>query len=107
MRVSLGLVKTKGKTKGKEYLVKPEMLRSFNFKGKTTLKTIENHRLRELILRDLEIYKVAGISDIHQRIGTEIPRRKVQYELKRMVENNEIKTEGEKRHRKYLWTKND
>jgi ATP-dependent DNA helicase RecG len=101
-----GLIKTKGRTKGTEYFVETGLLRKLDFKGKTSLKGIESHRLHELILRDLEIYQSAGISEIHQRIGTEIPRRKIEYELKTMVENNEISTEGEKKHRKYLWTKN-
>lgn len=104
--VENGLIKTKGRTKGTEYFVETSLLKKLNFKGKTSLKGIESHRLRELILRDLEIYKTAGISDIHQRIGLEIPRRKIEYELKRMVENGEIQTEGEKKHRKYLFAKN-
>ncbi len=104
--VENGLIKTKGRTKGTEYFVESSLLRTLDFKGKTSLKGIESHRLQELIRRDLEIYQVAGISEIHQRIGTEIPRRKVEYELKRLVENNEIGAEGEKKHRKYLWTKN-
>lgn len=104
--VENGLIKTKGRTKGMEYFVEASLLRKLDFKGKTSLKGIESHRLQELIRRDLEIYKVAGISEIHQRIGTEIPRRKIEYELKRMVENDEIGAEGEKKHRKYLWTKN-
>jgi len=104
--VENGLIKTKGRTKGTEYFVESGLLRKLDFKGKTSLKGIESHRLQELIRRDLEIYKVAGISEIHQRIGTEIPRRKIEYELKRMVENDEIGTEGEKKHRKYLLTEN-
>lgn len=100
-----GLIKTKGRTKGTEYFVESSLLRKLDFKGKTSLKGIESHRLRELILRDLEIYEEAGISEIHQRIGSEIPRRKIEYELKRMVENDEIKAKGEKKHRKYLFAK--
>ncbi len=104
--VENGLIKTKGRTKGTEYFVESSLLRKLDFKGKTSLRGIESHRLQELIRRDLEIYQVAGISEIHQRIGTEIPRRKIEYELKRMVKNDEIEAEGEKKHRKYLWTKN-
>ncbi|HQU83134.1 MAG TPA: ATP-binding protein [Pyrinomonadaceae bacterium] len=103
--VENGLIKTKGRTKGTEYFVESSLLKKLDFKGKTSLKGIESHRLRELILRDLEIYEEAGISEIHQRIGLEIPRRKIEYELKRMVENDEIKAKGEKKHRKYLFAK--
>ena len=39
------------------YFISPELLRKLDFKGSTTLRGIEKHRLRELILRDLEIYR--------------------------------------------------
>lgn len=104
--VENSLIKTKGRTKGTEYFVEKSLLKTFDFKGKTSLKGIESHRLHELILRDLEIYEIAGISEIHQRIGSEIPRRKIEYELKRMVEKDEITAKGEKKHRKYLIAKN-
>lgn len=38
----------------------------------------------ELILKDLEIYHKASISQIHGRIGNEIPRRKL-HQLKLLV----------------------
>lgn len=72
-----GVVNSRGKTKATEYFVEPEVLRTLEFQGETTLRGIERHRLRELILRDLEIYRKAGISEIHERIGKEIPRRKL------------------------------
>jgi ATP-dependent DNA helicase RecG len=93
------------KTKGKEYFVKPKMLRTFNFKGKTTLKGIESHRLQELILRDLEIYKEASFGDIHKRIGKEIPIRKVRYEITKMIEDEKIVKKGKGKGTKYLLTK--
>lgn len=103
--VENGLIKTKGRTKGKEYFVETSLLRKLDFKGKTSLKGIESHRLRELILRDLEIYEEAGLSEIHHRIGLEIPLRKIKYELKKLVEEGEIGTKGRQRWLKYLWTK--
>ena len=74
------------------------------FKGTTTLKNIEGHRLRELILRDLEIYKEARISEIHQRIGPEIPRRKLRYQLRLLVEAGEIGKRGVGKPTTYFWT---
>jgi len=99
------LIKTKGRTKGTEYFVESGLLRKLDFKGRTSLKGIESHRLRELILRDLEIYHEASLSEIHQRIGLEIPLRKVKYELKKLVDEEEIDTKGKQRWLKYLWTK--
>lgn len=51
--LDMGLVETNdGKTKSVEYRIVPQLLRDSNFKGKTTLKRIEPHRLRELNLED-------------------------------------------------------
>lgn len=101
----LDVVNSRGKTKATEYFVEPEVLRTLEFQGETTLKGIERHRLRELILRDLEIYRKASISEIHGRIGNEIPRRKVRRELAELVETNEIGSQGVKRGTVYFWTK--
>lgn len=45
-------------TKAVEYRVVAQLLRYSNFKGKTTLKRIEPHRLKELILEDVRIYNL-------------------------------------------------
>jgi ATP-dependent DNA helicase RecG len=100
-----GVVSMRGKTKAAEYFIDPTVLRTLDFKGGTTLRGIERHRLRELILRDLEIYRKASISQIHGRIGREIPRRKLQHELKLLVHEREITLEGTRRYAVYLWTK--
>jgi ATP-dependent DNA helicase RecG len=95
--VELGLVQTRGKTKGTEYFVNPDYLRRLNFKGKTDLKKIEPHRLQELIYQDLLAYPDSKISDVQARIGDEIPKRKVKAELDKMVETGRILKKGEKR----------
>jgi ATP-dependent DNA helicase RecG len=100
-----GVVDSRGKTKATEYYIDPEVLRTLEFRGETTLKGIERHRLRELILRDLEIYRTARISEIHGRIGPEIPRRKLQHALKLLLKDGEIGRRGTWRHTVYLWTK--
>jgi ATP-dependent DNA helicase RecG len=100
-----GVVNSRGKTKATEYFIEPDVLRTLEFQGETTLKGIERHRLRELILRDLEIYRKAGISQIHERIGKEIPRRKLQHELKLMVQAGDIGKQGQRKHTVYLCTK--
>ena len=99
------IVKSRGRTKGTVYFVDPLLLRKLDFKGSTTLKGIEEHRLHELVLRDLEIYREAGISEIHGRIGEEIPRRLLKDQLRKMVEREEIGRKGKLRHTRYLWTK--
>ncbi len=103
--IERGLVKTRGRTKGTEYFVDSKLLKNLDFKGTTSLKGIEKHRLEELIRRDLEIYEIANISEIHQRIGGEIPRRKLEQVLKEMAAASSIGTQGERKYRKYLLTK--
>ncbi len=103
--ISWEIVRTKGKTKGMMYFIDPELLRKLDFKGKTTLKGIEKHRLRELLIRDLEIYREASIGEIHKRIGPEIPRRLLQEELKRLVQCGQIEKRGIRKHTRYLYAK--
>lgn len=100
-----GVVRTRGRTKAMEYFIEPEVLRTLQFESETTLKGIEQHRLRELILRDLQIYGKASISQIHNRIGKEIPRRKLRRELGTLVAAGEIAKRGTTRAAVYLWTK--
>jgi len=100
---AMRLVQTRGRTKGKEYLVDPDLLRKLDFQGTTTLRGIEAHRLRELILRDIEIYRDASIGEIHRRIGQEIPRRRVRHELDKLVLEGIIGRTGVKRWTRYLW----
>ena len=99
-----GLVQHRGETKATEYFVDSELLRTFQFRGRTSLKGIEDHRLRELLIEDLRRYGRAGIGQIHERIGSEIPRRKVRYQLGQLVRDGHIRRTGVKRHTTYLWT---
>lgn len=95
----LDLVISKGKTKATEYLVNPDFLKKANFKGKTNLKRIENHRLEELIYQDIKIYGHTGKSDIQTRIGSEIPIRMIKSMLDKMVKNDILIKDGS-----YRWT---
>ena len=86
--LDMGLVETNdGKTKSVEYRIVPQLLRDSNFKGKTTLKRIEQHRLRELIIEDVKLYGPTSIKDINIRIGEEIPRKSIQRMLKDLIES--------------------
>jgi len=100
------LLLTKGKTKGTQYFVNPEYLRKLNFKGKTTLKNIEDYRLEELIYKDIENYPNSAFGDIHQRIGEEINKHKIRRVLKEMVDNKRIFYAGERKWRRYAIEQN-
>lgn len=104
--IDLELIKTKGKTKGVEYYINPDFLRKFNFKGKTNLKKIEDHRLRELIFQDLKIYPFSSVGELHHRIGDEIPIRKIKSQLKNMVKENALESMGETKGRRYTIRQN-
>jgi len=92
---------TSDKSKAKEYRVETSLLRGSNYKGTTSLKRIESYRLRELIMEDLKIYQPCSINDIHERIGKEIPLRKLQFQIKQLIAEDKIEPEGQKRWTKY------
>ena len=91
------VVATDKRSKSKEYQVDPRVLKDSQYKGKTTLKRIENYRLKELIMEDLKIYGPCSVTDIHERIGKEIPLRKIQIQIKSLIEELKITAEGQKR----------
>ena len=95
------VVSTGERSKAKEYRVGSRTLRDSEYKGKTSLKRIESYRLRELIMEDLKIYQSCPISDIHVRIGKEIPLRKIQFQLKQLIAEGKVVSEGQKRWTKY------
>ena len=92
---------TNGKTKSKEYRVNNAILKQGQYKGNTSLKRIEDYRLKELIKEDLKIYTEASLSEINQRIGKEVESRRLQILLKSMVENGILVKVGDRRWTKY------
>ena len=101
----LGLVKVRGRSRGAEYLVEPELLRRLDFKGFTSLRRIEEHRLRELILCDIEIYHEVSKTEIQRRIGPEIPSWRVRRALRELRAEGAILARGERKARRYLLNK--
>lgn len=95
------VVSTDDRSKAKEYRVNPGILRGSEYKGKTSLKRIENYRIKELILEDLKIYKVASANEIQKRIGEEIPSKKVWEQLQILIETGVVKKIGSNRWLRY------
>lgn len=104
--VDLGLVESKGKTKATEYVINPAYLRGLNYKGKTDLTKIAPHRLKELILADLEIYHAAPLKDIHERIGKEISDRKIKRQIDALIGEGRISKIGTYKHTQYAINQN-
>ena len=104
--VDVGLIELKGKTKAAEYSINPAYLRRLNYKGKTDLTKIAPHRLKELILADLEIYRTAPIRDIHERIGKEISDRKIKRQIDALIGEERISKIGVNNHTRYSLNQN-
>jgi ATP-dependent DNA helicase RecG len=51
-------------------------------------------------------YDQSSISEIHQRIGKEIPERTLRQKLKILADAGEIRFQGERKYRKYFIDKN-
>lgn len=88
------IVHSVGSHKAKEYRISTHILRQSEYKGKTTLKRIEDYRIKELIIEDLRIYKCAPLKDIHQRIGKEIAYKKILAQTKSLVRDGVIEEVG-------------
>lgn len=99
--IEIKLLLKKGKAKGLMYFVNPKYLSKHNYRGKTNLKLIENHRLSALILEDLRKYPKSSFGSLHQRIGKEIPPRQIRTLLKKLGEEKEIRKEGQRRYTYY------
>lgn len=95
------LVVKSGKGKGTQYAINPEFIRQSQFKGKTSLKNIEDHRLEELIFKDIKAYPDSSYSDIHSRIGKEINTFKIKRMLKLMTEKHVLNKTGDRRWTRY------
>lgn len=100
--VEWGLVKTSGKTQATKYFVDPMLLQTLNFAGATTtLKRIEPHRLAALIEEDVRRYPRSQISDIHARVGAEVPRTQIKRSIAELVRSGRLLSEGIRRGTRY------
>jgi ATP-dependent DNA helicase RecG len=99
--VELNLVVQTGRTKATRYFVDPSLVLSAGLEGQTTLKRIEPHRTRALIVEDIGRYPGSAASEIHRRVGPEIPERTFRRALKHLLDKGGIRSEGERRWRRY------
>lgn len=91
---------TRGIKKGTEYLLNPKLISSSKINIKPTLKVIEPHRLKALIIEDLERYPKSSIADIAKRLPDVliVDLRKCIY---KMATDGKLIYEGGKTYRKY------
>lgn len=100
------VVSSKVRSRGIEYRVNSSLLRNAEFKGTTTLKRIEDYRLKELILEDLRLYKEAKLSDIRERIGTEISVKRIKTQLLKLEDDGIVGRHGSTRWTTYYLISN-
>jgi len=96
-----GLVQRTGRTRAVRYFVPPALLRTVGLDLHTTLRRVQPHRLRALILEDLERYPESSSGDIHRRIGPEIPERTFGRALGEMARDGRVVARGRGRWRRY------
>ena len=95
------LVEQSGRTRATRYFVPPMLLRAAGLDALTTLKRVQPHRLRALILEDLERFPDSARSDIHRRVGPEIPERTFRRAVEGLVEAGQLVATGANRWRTY------
>ncbi len=96
-----GLIEQTGRTSATRYFVPPPLLREAGLDALTTLKRVQPHRLRALILEDLGRFPNSGRADIHRRIGPEIHEKALARALDALLREGAIVSTGERRWRKY------
>lgn len=97
----LGIVCQSGKTSGTKYFISPGLLRDAGLDTRTTLSRIQPHRLRALILEDLERYPGSSTTEIRRRIGEEVPGTTLRLVMKRLVADGLVEFTGDYRWRRY------
>lgn len=96
--VKQGLVISRNvRSRGIEYRVNSILLQKADYKGPTSLKRIEDYRLKELIIEDLKIYKEARIGDMRERIGVEISEKRIKTQILNLEEDGIVGRKGSNR----------
>jgi len=91
---------TRGVKKGTEYLINPKLITSSKINIKPTLKVIEPHRLKALILEDLKMYPKSKSADIQKRLE-DLPIEEIRKTLRKMEDEGTILSDGVKKSKTY------
>lgn len=95
-----GIICKSGNKKGTQFYINPQLIKNAKVNLKTSLKTLEPHALKALILEDLRQYPKSSIAGIASRLpDADIKEiRKIVYLL---AKQGELQTEGSKTNRCY------
>jgi ATP-dependent DNA helicase RecG len=99
--LDMGLVASTGRTQAVRYFVSPDLLKGSGLDEKTTLRRLEPHRLRALIVEDLARYAGSSSADVHRRTAPELALRTVRRALEDLVEQEQVRFQGDRRWRRY------
>lgn len=94
-----GLIKSSGERKGTYFYINPELIRNSKSNLKTTLKTIQPHALKALIIEDLRIHPNSSAREILGRLSG-VKLKDLRRALYAMVDE-EISTAGATKNRTY------
>jgi ATP-dependent DNA helicase RecG len=98
------LIISRGEKKGTDYLINPQLIANSKLNIKASLKVIEPHRLRALIIEELKLRPESSVDDIHKQFG-EIDRKDIQKAVYYLVKEDEVEHTGGKTYRKYFVAK--
>ena len=98
---SNNIVMTRGRGKGTKYYVNPDIISNSRANLRTTLKTIEPYRLRELILQDLKYHPHSLVSEMNERLP-DVPYAELQKCVRKMANEKVVIFEGGRKYRRYL-----
>ncbi len=95
-----GIVLSRGRGKGVKYYVNPDVISNSRANIRTTLKTIEPYRLKELIMQDLTYHPGSLISEMNERLP-DIPYAELQKQVRKMAVEGVLLAEGGRKYRRY------
>lgn len=98
--IDRGILVSQGIKKGTEYLLNPALFAQAKLDITPSLKTLEPYKIEALIIEDLKYNGKSKLSDIQDRLK-EISKTDIQKAVYRMVDNDDLITEGAKRNRTY------
>ncbi len=98
--IDKGILVSQGIKKGTEYLLNPVLFAQAKLDITPSLKTLEPYKIEALIIEDLKYNGKSKLSEIQERLK-EISKSDIQKAVYRMVESEDLITEGAKRNRTY------
>lgn len=97
--LNMGLINKRGKGKGTTYFINPKLISNSKVNVKTTLKNIEPHTLKALVVEDLKIHPKSLMSEIAERL-LDVEYKELRNMIYKMV-GNELTTTGGRTYRRY------